>query len=276
MNKIPSWFKTKISVGDYPSVCNIIKDNKLHTVCFEARCPNKSECFSHGVATFLIMGNVCTRNCRYCNIGSGKPSALDKDEPKRVADTIKKMKLKYAVITSVTRDDLIDGGAAHFAETVKLLNDSDCKVETLIPDLKKDNLKILVDAQPDVISHNMEVVERLFQEIRPKASYQESLKLLGWIKEAGIKSKSGLMLGFGENEEEIIKTLHDLRSVGCDFVTLGQYLQPSKKHTEVKKYYTPEEFEKIKKVAEDIGFEDVACAPLVRSSYRADKLCKKI
>ncbi len=279
----PSWLKVRIPSGtNFNKLNNIIKTNNLNTICYSAKCPNKAECFENGTATFMILGDKCTRNCLYCNVEHGIPSEVDGEEPEKVAEAIKKLNLKYAVITSVTRDDLADNGAEVFFKTVieiKKLNGK-IKVELLIPDLKgnEENLKKIINAEPDVLGHNIEVAESLFKKLRPSGDYQLSLSLLKKIKKTNKKqkTKSGLMVGFGETKEDIIKTMKDLRKADVDFFTIGQYLQPRKDLAEVKKFYTPEEFNELREIGIKLGFEHVESGPLVRSSYRADKLNKII
>ncbi len=294
IQKKPDWFKIKLPSGEkYGKVRNLVKTNRLHTICEEARCPNLSECWSHGTATFLILGNVCTRYCSYCNTKTGKPDEVDVDEPKKVADAVKKLNLKYVVITSVTRDDLEDGGASIYFDTVKEIKklNPNCKIELLIPDLqlkninennKKNNynkininaLKKIIDAKPDVLGHNIEAVRRVFLDVRKGGNYELSLQLLKTIKKINknIPTKSGLIVGFGETLEEIKETMQDLRDNDVDFLTIGQYLQPSEKHVKISKFYTPQEFERLKKIGLEMGFKNVEAGPLVRSSYRADRL----
>ena len=278
MRRHPDWLKVKIGGGEnFAKIKFMLRSAKLHTICEEAKCPNIAECFGCGTAVFLILGDTCTRNCRYCNVKHGTPLPLNPNEPKDVAESVKQLGLKYAVITSVTRDDLKDGGASVFYEAVneiKKLNNS-CRVEVLIPDFKDDKeaLQTVIDAKPDVINHNIEVVEKLFSEIRPQGNYKMSLELLKNIKKINknMTTKSGFMLGLGESNEQIIKTMQDLRKVSVDFLTIGQYLQPTREHFEIKKYYTPEEFNEFKKIAMDLGFVHVESGPLVRSSYHAEK-----
>lgn len=272
----PNWLKVKIGGGEnFVRMKSLLRDAKLHTICEEAKCPNIAECFGSGTAVFLILGDVCTRNCRYCNVKHGTPLPLNSSEPKDVAESVKKLGLKYVVITSVTRDDLKDGGASVFSDTVREVKKSNlgCKVEVLIPDFKgeRDSLKKVLDSDPDVVNHNIEVVEYLFDSIRPDGDYRTSLELLNNIKEINkdMRTKSGFMIGIGENKKQIIKTMQDLRNVNVDFLTIGQYLQPTKNHVEIKKYYTPEEFEELKKIAINLGFKHVESGPLVRSSYHA-------
>jgi len=275
----PDWLKVKIGGGKkYAQMKSLLRSAKLYTICEEAHCPNIAECFDRGTAVFLILGDICTRNCRYCNVKFGTPDVLNPNEPKDVAESVKQLGLKYAVITSVTRDDLDDGGASVFYESVKEIKkiNPGCKVEVLIPDFKGkiDSLKRIVDSQPDVINHNIEVAEGLFPTVRPGGNYQMSLKLLKDVKkmDSSILSKSGFMVGLGENKEQIVKTMQDLRRSDVDFLTIGQYLQPSKRHAEIMKYYTPDEFNEFKLIAVDLGFKHVESAPLVRSSYHAHKV----
>jgi len=290
ITKKPDWFKIKLPIGEkYNKVKSLIKNNTLHTICEEAKCPNLSECWSNGTATFLILGDTCSRWCGYCNVKTGKPGKVDLEEPKNVAEAVKKLNLRYVVITSVTRDDLEDGGASIYSDTIKEIKklNKNCSVELLIPDfkirdgeiLKKGYLnynaiKTVIDAKPDVLAHNIESVRRVFQRVRPGGNYDVSLELLRKVKEINpkIPTKSSIILGFDETKEEIIETMQDLIAVKVDFLTLGQYLQPSIRHVKIEKYYSPKEFEKFKKIAYKIGFKHVESGPLVRSSYRADKL----
>jgi len=278
MRRHPDWLKVKIGGGkDYAKIKTMLRDAKLHTICEEARCPNIAECFGRGTAVFLILGNICTRNCKYCNVKHGMPLSLNSNEPKDVAESVKELGLKYAVITSVTRDDLEDGGASVFYDTVKEIKNlnNGCKIEVLIPDFEgsEESLKKVVDSKPDVVNHNIEVVEELFPEIRPEGNYKISLEVLKNIKKIDkyVKSKSGFMVGLGENKDQIVKTMQDLRSSDVDFLTIGQYLQPTRNHAEIKTYYTPEEFDEFKKTALGLGFRHVESGPLVRSSYRAEE-----
>ena len=275
MQRLPDYLKRPIFDTDKTrTVRKILKTKCLNTVCENARCPNKNECYTNNTATFLIMGNYCTRNCRYCNISCNKPEPLDKQDPDHVAQAIKDWGLEYAVITSVTRDDLPDGGASHFSkciEEIRKISDN-IKIEILTPDFKgnKSALDIIINAKPDVFNHNIETVERLFKTARPQGNYKVSLNVLKYIKEnSDIKTKSGLMIGLGETFEEIEQTLNDLKSVGCNFLTVGQYIQPSKLHLNVSKYYTLDEYEKLKQLAKSIGFEKYQIGPLVRSSYKS-------
>jgi lipoic acid synthetase len=255
----------------------LLRSAKLHTICEEARCPNIAECFDSGTAVFLILGDICTRNCRYCNVKHGKPMPLNQNEPNDVAESVRQLGLKYVVVTSVTRDDLVDGGASVFYETVrgiKNLNNG-CKVEVLIPDFNgnREALEKVISAEPDVVNHNIEVVEDLFPTIRPEGGYKLSLAVLETVKEIdpSMRTKSGFMIGLGESKEQILKTMKDLRNADVDFLTIGQYLQPTRSHAKIERYYTPEEFEEFKKVALNIGFKHVESGPLVRSSYHAEK-----
>lgn len=273
----PDWLKTRIGGGTtYASVRKQLRDAHVHTICEEAKCPNMGECFSRGTATFLILGDTCTRNCLYCNVCHGTPKPLDSNEPFHIAESVQKLRLTYAVITSVSRDDLDDGGAQHFKETIdyiKKLNPC-CKIEVLIPDFNgtRGSLKTVLSAQPTVLNHNIEVVSSLFDCIRPQGNYNQSLTLLKRSKELfpEIPTKSGFMVGLGEDNSEILTLLDDLRSVDVDFLTIGQYLQPSKNHMPVKKYYSPDEFKYLKETALEKGFHKVESAPLVRSSYHAE------
>lgn len=278
MKRLPDYLKRPIiNTETTKTVRNILKNHCLNTVCENARCPNKNECYTKHTATFLIMGNICTRNCRYCNITSGIPETLNENEPKEVANAIKELGLKYAVITSVTRDDAPDGGAEHFAKTIEEIKkiSPETKIEILTPDFNgdKNSLDIIIKAMPEVFNHNIETTKQVFKKARPKGNYQTSLEVLEYVKNnSDIKTKSGLMVGLGETFEEIEETFSDLKNVGCDILTVGQYIQPSKKHLEVEKYYTLEEFEKIKTLAKKVGFKNFQIGPLVRSSYMAKDL----
>ena len=273
--RLPEYLKRPIiDTEKTRTVRKILKSNCLNTVCENARCPNKNECYTKNTATFLIMGNNCTRNCRYCNITCNKPEPLDENEPKHIAAAVKELGLKYAVITSVTRDDLADGGAAHFANCIKEIRETspETKIEILTPDFKnkKESLGIIINAHPDVFNHNIETVREVFKTARPQGNYDNSLSVLKYIKEnSDIKTKSGLMIGLGETFNQIKETLKDLKSAGCDILTIGQYIQPSKEHLPVSKYYNPEEYEELKKLASSIGIARYQIGPLVRSSYNA-------
>ncbi len=276
----PPWLKKSLPKGgDYQKVRNLLSRAKLHTVCQEANCPNMFECFSKSTATFMILGSVCTRNCRFCNILQKTPIPVDSDEPMRVAKAAKDLKLKYIVLTSVTRDDLEDGGAFQFANTIKAIKStiSDIiKIEVLIPDFQGNfkALKIVVDANPDVLNHNIETVPSLYPTARPEANYQQSLDLFKNVKsiDSSMPVKSGIMVGLGETMEELEQTMTDLYNNCCDIITIGQYLQPTKNHLKVKTYYSPEEFKIIEDKARQIGFKKIASGPFVRSSYNASDL----
>jgi len=275
---MPEWLKIRAQVDQkVAQVEELLKELSLHTVCDEANCPNRLECYSRKTATFMILGRFCTRNCTFCNVEKNAPQTIDLSEPLRIAEAVKILDLKHIVITSVTRDDLPDGGASHFAKTISEINKLDGRfiVEVLIPDFSgdKDALSIVVDARPEIINHNVETIPRLYPSVRPMAVYQRSLELLRNVKKknAEIFTKSGIMLGLGEQEDEVLQVLDDLRAVDCDFVTIGQYLAPSKKHHPVIEYIHPAVFEKYKRICHEIGFKYVASGPLVRSSYQADK-----
>ena len=274
MQRLPDYLKRPIiDTEKTRTVRKILKNKCLNTVCDGARCPNKGECYAKNTATFLIMGNVCTRNCRYCNISTAKPEPLDINEPKHVAEAVKELGLEFAVITSVTRDDLIDGGAEHFKNCIdEIRKVSNTKIEILTPDFKgkKEALDLIIESNPDVFNHNIETVKSLFRTARPQGDYSRSIEVLKYIKEnSSIITKSGMMVGLGETFDEIEETLLDLKNVGVDIVTIGQYIQPSKEHLKVEKYYTLEEFEDLKNLAKKIGFKNYQIAPLVRSSYQA-------
>lgn len=276
--RLPDYLKRPIIDTDKTrTVRKILKTKCLNTVCENARCPNKNECYTKNSATFLIMGNDCTRNCKYCNISCARPEPLDLEEPKHVAEAVQALGLKYAVITSVTRDDLPDGGAEHFANCIYEIRKlcPDTKIEILTPDFKgnKDCLDVIIKAHPDVFNHNIEAVQDIFKSVRPQGDYECSLEVLKYVKDnSDILTKSGLIIGLGETFEQIEQTLIDLKNVGCDIVTIGQYIQPSKHHLEVAKYYTPEEYDKLKELANKVGIKNHQIGPLVRSSYRAAEL----
>ncbi len=278
--RLPEYLKRPIiDTEKTREVRKILKVNCLNTVCENARCPNKNECYTKHTATFLIMGNNCTRNCRYCNITCAKPEPLDSNEPKHVAQAVKALGLKYAVITSVTRDDIPDGGAQHFANCINEIRKLclETKIEILTPDFKnnKNALDLIIKAHPDVFNHNIETVKEVFKTARPQGNYENSLDVLKYIKDnSDIKTKSGLMIGLGETFEQIESTMKDLKNVECDILTIGQYIQPSKEHLEVSKYYTPKEYEILKQMAKDVGFKNFQIGPLVRSSYNAAGLIK--
>ena len=279
VSKKPDWIKVRLPTQQqYFELKNLLRKSSLHTVCEEAACPNIYECFSRGVATFMIMGDVCTRYCHYCHVKTGKPAALDASEPEHLASAIEKLGLRYVVITCVTRDDLPDGGAAHFVACIDAIREKvpSCKIEVLTSDFSynDDALALVVASQPDVFSHNIEAPRRVYRQVRKKGKYEESLRLLLKVKEINPsqQTKSGFMLGLGENEDEIFEVMGDLRMIGCDFLTIGQYLQPTVKHATVEKYYHPSEFEKFAVMGKEMGFLHVEAGPLVRSSYRADRL----
>ncbi|MFP3509486.1 lipoyl synthase [Peribacillus simplex] len=275
----PEWLKIKLNTNEqYTGLKKMMREKKLHTVCEEARCPNIHECWAvRKTATFMILGSVCTRACRFCAVQTGLPSELDWEEPERVAESVKQMNLKHAVITAVARDDLKDGGAEVFAETVKAVRRQNpfCSIEVLPSDLngEYDNLKTLMDARPDILNHNIETVKRLSQKVRARATYERSLEFLRRAKQMNstIPTKSSIMIGLGETKEEIMETMDDLRANDVDIMTIGQYLQPTKRHLKVEKYWSPEEFEELKNIAMSKGFSHCEAGPLVRSSYHADE-----
>ncbi len=273
--KKPNWLRVKLPVGKkYTELRGLVDKYKLNTICTSGSCPNMGECWTEGTATFMILGNVCTRSCGFCGVQAGRPSSVEWEEPEKVARSIKLMNIKHAVITSVDRDDLKDGGSIIWAETVKAIRRTSptTTLETLIPDFQgnKTNIDRMVKVAPEVISHNMETVRRLTREVRIQAKYDRSLEVLQYIKEQGQRrTKSGIMLGLGEMEDEVIETLHDLHRAKVDIVTIGQYLQPTKKHLKVKEFITPEQFEKYKRIGQEIGFRYIESGALVRSSYRA-------
>jgi lipoyl synthase len=274
--RLPPWFKKRLaSNGRQADIRNLIKDYNLHTVCSSAACPNQTECWNAGTATFMILGNICTRNCRFCGVPKGAPRGLDLDEPDRVAHAVAALQLNYAVITSVTRDDLDDGGSSLFAATIKAIQTktSGCGIEVLIPDFKgsESALRTVFDASPQVLNHNIETVPALYPTVRPQAHYQRSLAVLASAHAYGLPTKTGIMLGLGETIDEIKAVMRDLRKVDCSFLTLGQYLQPGKNHLPVEKYYHPDEFVMLRDEARAMGFRHVAAGPLVRSSYHAQQ-----
>ncbi len=272
----PEWLKVRLPSGEgYHEVKNIVQSSRLHTVCEEARCPNIGECWGRRTATFMILGDVCTRSCGFCAVKTGRPQFLDLDEPRRVAEAVKQMELKHAVVTSVNRDELPDGGAEIFAETIRQirLQVPSCRVEVLIPDFKGDVIALqkVIDAQPDILNHNTETVPRLYRPVRPQGRYEWTLKVLNFAKENGMTTKSGLMLGIGETTEEVLAVLADLSTIRVDILTLGQYLQPTKDHLPVDRFVHPEEFAMLKREGLRMGFRHVESGPLVRSSYHADE-----
>lgn len=273
----PKWLRVKLPTGKkYTELRGLVDKYDLHTICTSGSCPNMGECWSEGTATFMILGNTCTRSCGFCGVKTGRPDTLDWDEPEKVARSIKLMKIKHAVITSVDRDDLKDMGSILWAETVKAIRrmNPETTLETLVPDFQGNerNIDRIIAVNPEVVSHNMETVKRLTREVRIQAKYERSLEVLNYLKKNGIKrTKSGIMLGLGEEEEEVIQTLKDLRKADVDIVTIGQYLQPSKKHLPVKEFITPEQFKKYETIGLELGFRHVESSALVRSSYKAQK-----
>ncbi len=274
--KKPDWLRVKLPIGEkYKKVRAIVGEHKLHTICESGNCPNMGECWGAGTATFMILGNICTRSCGFCNVATGKPLPADIKEPMRVASSVTLMGVKHCVITSVDRDDLKDGGSIIWAETVNKVREMSptTTLETLIPDFAGnwDNLQRLIDVAPEIVSHNLETVRRLTKEVRVQAKYDRSLEVLKRLKEGGMKTKSGIMLGLGETREEIIETMADLRAVKVDVLTIGQYLQPSVAHLPVENFVTPNEFKNYEVIGLEMGFRFVESGPLVRSSYRAEK-----
>ncbi|WP_311324901.1 lipoyl synthase [Capnocytophaga sputigena] len=275
--KKPEWIRVKLPTGKkYTELRSVVDRYNLHTICTSGSCPNMGECWGEGTATFMILGNICTRSCGFCGVKTGRPESLDWEEPEKVARSIKLMNIKHAVLTSVDRDDLKDMGSIIWAETVRAVRrmNPNTTMETLIPDFQgvERNLNRILDAAPEIISHNMETVRRLTREVRIQAKYDRSLGVLRYLKENGAnRTKSGIMLGLGEKEEEVIETLHNLKEAKVDIVTIGQYLQPSKKHLPVKQFVTPEQFAKYKEIGLELGFRHVESGALVRSSYRAHK-----
>ncbi len=272
----PEWLRVKLPTGEeYKKVRNIVSDHKLHTICESGNCPNMGECWGAGTATFMILGNICTRSCGFCNVATGRPLAVDLQEPERVAKSIQLMKIKHGVITSVDRDDLKDGGSIIWAETITKIRELNpgTTLETLIPDFKGewDNLQRIIDVAPEIVSHNLETVRRLTKQVRIQAKYDRSLEVLKRLKDGGMKTKSGIMLGLGETEEEVLETLQDLKNVGCEIITIGQYLQPTPKHLPVVEFVHPDQFAKYKKAGLEMGITYIESGPLVRSSYHAEK-----
>jgi lipoyl synthase len=274
--KKPDWLRVKLPIGEaYKHVRNLVDKHKLHTICESGNCPNMGECWGEGTATFMILGNICTRSCGFCAVATGRPLPVDWDEPQRVAEAIHLMKVKHAVITSVDRDELKDGGSIIWYNTikaVKALNPA-TTLETLVPDFKanRENIQRIIDAAPQVVSHNIETVERLTRQVRIQAKYRQSMETLRILKEGGMRTKSGIMLGLGETKEEIIQTLKDLYSNGTDVVTIGQYLQPTQKHLKVQRFVHPDEFAELRDIGYEIGLDYVESGPLVRSSYHSEK-----
>lgn len=274
--KKPSWLKVKLPTGEnYRKVREVVSNNKLHTICESGNCPNMGECWGAGTATFMILGNICTRSCGFCAVATGRPLAADLEEPQKVAESIKKMNIKHAVITSVDRDDLKDGGSIIWVKTVEAVREISpgTTMETLIPDFQGnwENLQRIIDVAPEIVSHNLETVARLTKQVRIQAKYDRSLEVLARLKEGGMRTKSGIMLGLGEREDEIIQTMKDLRSVNVDILTMGQYLQPTSKHLPVAEFVNPAKFQEYKEIGLEMGYRFVESAPLVRSSYHAEK-----
>jgi lipoic acid synthetase len=281
LGKRPEWLKVKLPTGgNYSDVKNLMRRQKLNTVCEEARCPNIAECWNHRSATFMILGDTCTRSCGFCNVKLGIPNELDTNEPYRVVESVIELDLRHVVITSVNRDELKDGGATIFKECVRLIREQkpDCTVEILIPDFKGDEqaFEIIMQSPPDILNHNLETVPRLYHAVRPQAKYERSLNLIRWFKDKGLKTKSGIMVGIGEKPEEVLELMRDLVNHGCDILTVGQYLQPTKDHLPVDRFVTPDEFALYKSEGLKMGFKIVESAPLVRSSYHADQHARAI
>ena len=272
----PKWLKVKLPTGEnYRKVRSLVDEHKLHTICESGNCPNMGECWGEGTATFMILGNICTRSCGFCAVATGKPLEADPFEPARVANSVKLMGVKHAVITSVDRDDLSDGGSEIWVKTVELVRAKSpgTTMETLIPDFAGnwDNLQRIIDVSPDIVSHNLETVRRLTKQVRIQAKYDRSLEVLFRLKKGGMRTKSGVMLGLGETRDEVLETMDDLRSVQVDILTLGQYLQPTRKHLPVQEFVTPEQFKEYEELGLKMGFRFVESGPLVRSSYHAEK-----
>lgn len=274
--KKPDWLRVKLPTGEnYLKVRNLVDQHKLHTICESGNCPNMGECWGAGTATFMILGNICTRSCGFCAVATGRPLAADWKEPERVAESVKLMGVKHCVITSVDRDDLKDGGSEIWAETIRAVRrvSPETTMETLIPDFKGEmhNVQNIVDVKPEVVSHNMETVQRLTKQVRIQAKYDRSLSVLKYLHDHGCRTKSGIMVGLGETDEEVFETMRDLKNVGVDIMTIGQYLQPTKKHLPVKEFVHPEKFALYKQVGLEMGIRYVESGPLVRSSYHAEQ-----
>ena len=274
--KKPDWLRVKLPIGEnYKHVRGLVDQHKLHTICESGNCPNMGECWGEGTATFMILGNTCTRSCGFCAVSTGRPDPLDWDEPQRVAEAIHLMKVKHAVITSVDRDELKDGGSIIWANTITAIRslNPETTLETLIPDFKgeKENIQRLIDVAPEVVSHNIETTERLTRKVRIQAKYHRSMDVIRTLKKGGMRTKSGIMLGLGEEKQEVIQTLQDLYDNGCDVVTIGQYLQPTAKHLPVVRFVHPDEFAEFKEIGYQIGLDYVESGPLVRSSYHSEK-----
>lgn len=274
--KKPDWLRVKLPIGEsYKNVRNLVDTHKLHTICESGNCPNMGECWGAGTATFMILGNICTRSCGFCAVATGRPTELDWDEPQRVAEAIYLMKVKHAVITSVDRDELKDGGSIIWYNTINAVKQltPGTTLETLIPDFKgeKENIQRIIDAAPEVVSHNIETVERLTKQVRIQAKYWRSMEVLKTLREGGMRTKSGIMLGLGETKDEVVQTLKDLHNVGIDVVTIGQYLQPTKKHLPVQRFVHPDEFAELRDIGYELGIDYVESGPLVRSSYHSER-----
>ena len=274
--KKPDWLRVKLPIGEsYKHVRGLVDTHKLHTICESGNCPNMGECWGEGTATFMILGNICTRSCQFCAVATGRPKAVEWDEPQRVAEAILLMKVKHAVLTSVDRDELADGGSIIWYNTIKAIKalTPTTTLETLIPDFRgiEEQINRIIEAAPEVVSHNMETVERITQKVRVQAKYRRSLGVLETLKKGGMRTKTGIMLGIGEQKEEVIQTMKDLVSVGTDVLTLGQYLQPTKKHLAVQRFVHPDEFAELRQIGYELGFDYVESGPLVRSSYHSEK-----
>jgi lipoic acid synthetase len=274
--KKPDWLRVKLPIGEsYKYVRSLVDTHKLHTICESGNCPNMGECWGEGTATFMILGNICTRSCQFCAVATGRPKAVEWDEPQRVAEAILLMKVKHAVLTSVDRDELADGGSIIWFNTIKAIKalTPTTTLETLIPDFRgiQEQINRIIEAAPEVISHNMETVERITQKVRVQAKYRRSLGVLETLKKGGMRTKTGIMLGIGEEKQEVIQTMKELVGVGCDVLTLGQYLQPTKKHLAVQRFVHPDEFAELRQIGYELGFDYVESGPLVRSSYHSEK-----
>lgn len=272
----PQWLRVKLPTGEkYKTVRGLVSEHKLHTICQSGSCPNMGECWTAGTASFMILGNVCTRSCKFCAVNTGRPGSVDWEEPDRVADAIFKMKVRHAVVTSVDRDDLDDCGSGFWAATIRTIRKKvpNITLEALIPDFKgvEENILKIVEVEPNVVSHNQETVRRLCRHVRPQSKYDRSLTVIKYLKENGMRTKSGIMLGLGETQEEVLETMYDLKESGCDIITIGQYLQPTTKHLKVERFVTPEEFAFFKDEGYKMGLDFVESGPLVRSSYRSEK-----
>ncbi|MFI5193801.1 MAG: lipoyl synthase [Chitinophagales bacterium] len=274
--KKPAWLRVKLPIGEtFKQVRNLVDQHKLHTICESGNCPNMGECWGAGTATFMILGNICTRSCGFCAVATGKPLAVDWDEPQRVAEAIHLMKVKHAVITSVDRDEIKDGGSIIWQNTIRAVKslNPDTTLETLIPDFKaeEENIQRIIDVAPDVVSHNIETVERLTKQVRIQAKYWRSMQTLSFLKKGGMRTKSGIMLGLGETKAEVIQTMKDLADQGVNVITIGQYLQPTKKHLSVQRFVHPDEFAELRDIGYELGLDYVESGPLVRSSYHSEK-----